>query len=110
MVFRHRGIKVVVDTTDTAEFDIQGYQLTVEFLQAVERNFTSVPFSDNDICEGSLRARTIDDYDFFFIVGRLEGEMVVTIGGIQPHESEAALHKALKIAEKIVVLRGAAGV
>lgn len=110
MVFRHRGVKVVVDTTDTAEFDIQGYQLPEAFLETVERQFIAVPFSDDDICEGSLRARTIDGYDFFFIVGRLDSEMVVTIGGVEVHTDETNLRKALKVAEKVGMLRGATGV
>lgn len=110
MAFRHRGIKVFVDTTDTAEFDIQGYQLTDDFLKTIAKNFTSVPFSKDDICEGNLRARIIDGYDFFFIFSRIDDKMVVTIGGVELHESETALRKALKIADRVGILRSATGI
>ncbi len=109
-LFRHRGVEVVIDTTDTAEFDIADLKLEDDLLESFVRSLKSVPFSKDDLTQGALRARTIQMYDLFFIVGREESEMVVTLGGIQHHESETALRTALKVAEKVGMLRGAAGV
>lgn len=108
-MFRNRGIEVVVDTTMIAEFDIQDHKLADEFLETVVRSLTAVPFSKDDIVQGALRARTIQKYDVFFIVGREKSQLVVTLGGLQPHQGETALRKALKLAEKVGILRGATG-
>jgi hypothetical protein len=108
-LFRNRGIKVVVDTTMIAEFDIQDHKLTDEFLESVVRSLTIVPFSNDDIVQGALRARTIQKYDVFFIVGREKSQLVVTLGGLQPHQGETALRKTLKLAEKVGIVRGATG-
>ncbi len=108
--FRHRGVSVVVDTTDVAEFDIADHKISEDFLETVAKNFASVPFSNTDVAEGNLRAHTMGEYDFFFTVGRHKAEMVVTIGGVQIHECETKLQKALKVAEKIGMLRGATGI
>lgn len=110
MAFRYKGIKTVVDTTDTAQFDIDSYQITEASQKAVEQNFSTVPFSKNDVSNGAVHARTIDGYDYFFIVGQQEDKLVVTIGGVQTHESEDALRKCMKLAEKVGLFRGVSGV
>ncbi|MGB7431837.1 MAG: hypothetical protein WA921_05135 [Ahrensia sp.] len=107
--FRYRNISTVIDTTDVAEFDIADNRLSDAFLEKVAGIFVAVPYSNDDICFGNLRARTIEDFDFFFIVGRIEDKLVVTIGGVQRHQGVPALTKALAMAEKFAMLRGITG-
>ncbi len=45
---RHRGVKVVVDTTETAEFDIQGFQIPDVAIEVAAESLRQMPYSPSD--------------------------------------------------------------
>lgn len=110
VVFRTRGIKTVIDTSDTGEFDIQDLGVSDKTLDSFVSQLIKVPFSDDDICVGFLRGRTIGRYDVIFFVARIESNIVVTIGGVCNHEGKDKLHDALKKVEKLAMIRSVTGI
>ena len=107
--FRYRSLNVLVDTTQPAEFQIQGYQLSDRFMDRVAKSFKAAPLSLSDMEYGALRLRSIDGYDFVFVLGRDVDGLVVTIGDVWPTEKRPKFEELLKKGEFIAMLRGASG-
>ena len=108
--FRHRGIRVFVDTTQTAEFDIKGFQLGEEFLNTVSRMFEQVPMSPQDVTYGQLRSRVVGGYVFYFIVARDADAFVVTLFHVQVFKDETTTERMMKLLETLAKARGLLGI
>ena len=77
--FRYRGLKVVVDTTEKAEFDIKGFQFSDVEMESIANQLRETAFTQNDRVVGDIRIRQIEIYDVAYIIGREGDTMVVTI-------------------------------
>ena len=109
MVFRYRGIEVVVDTTQPAELQINGYQVSPSDIEAIERNLSDVMMSDGDQTIGDFRIRVIKGYEVAFVLGREDDLVVVTIAAVVPRQARYRLADVLKGLGKIAIIRGATG-
>ena len=107
--FRYRGLKVVVDTTEKAEFDIKGYQIPDATMEAIARQLRDVSFSRRDRVVGDARVREIDNYDIVFIIGREDDTMVITIGAMILPDPVNPTEELLKKLGPIAIFRGALG-
>lgn len=108
-VFSKRGIEVNVETTEVAEFDIAGYQISDAAMERVGSRLKAVTFSREDRVEGDVRIRLLEGYFFIFLVTRDADAVFVTIGGVELPDPEDPAASALKLAEKIATFRGALG-
>lgn len=107
--FRYRGVEVVVDTTEIAEHDIAGFQISAFDLNAIAENLLSETFSPRDRLVGALRVRELKGYDVIFTVGREERLVVITIGSIRPPDPLEKTEVTLKRLGVLAMLRGASG-
>ena len=107
--FRRRGMPVEVDTTEPAEFQIKGFQLSDDFLSKVIRDFKTIPFRRNDPSYGVARVRSVDGFDFLYVVGLQDGQLTVTIGDLWATEKSPLIEQVLKKADLLAIIRGASG-
>ncbi|MCK0094286.1 hypothetical protein MWU60_01780 [Yoonia sp. F2084L] len=107
---RHRGIKVIIDTTEVAELEIAGYQITDADLDLITKNLTQSTFSPRDRVVGPVRIRLLKGYDVMFLVGREGANVVITIGSIRPPDPNEPTEDALKRLGILATLRGASGI
>lgn len=92
--FRRRGLKVVVDTTEQAEFDFAGFQVPPAVQEAIARELKLVPKSFEDRFSGDIRLREIRGWDVAFVIWRENNAWVVTIiGADRPKEMEKQLNR-----------------
>lgn len=108
--FRHRGLRVVVDTTEKAEFDIRGYQIGTAMMERIAGRLCAVVFSPEDRVVGDVRVRLLEGYDIIFFVARDRDVIVVTIGGVRVPDKAKPTEGILKSLGLAAILRGASGV
>ena len=108
-VIRHRGRQLFVDTTHSAELELQGYQISDEQLERAANRLVARPLHPDDMVHGDVRIREIEGYDYLFFIGQNDEAIVVTIASVSPHE-DRRFREALKTAGRIAILRGATGV
>lgn len=106
---RHRGVRVEVDTTEIAEWDIASIQIAEDVLERIARNLKTVTHSDRDRVVGDVRVREIEGYDIVFFLGMQDGVMVVTIGKVAIPDPDNATETLLKKLGPLAILRGATG-
>ena len=109
-LFRYRGVSVVVDTTETAEFDIALHGVGPRDLEAIHRSLTTVILSESDRSVGPVRIREIAGLDIAFLTTREADRIVITIGAIQPPSADDPMEEVLNRIGVIAMFRGAAGV
>jgi len=108
--FRTRGIGVVADTTEAAEFYIRGYQVSDESLAAIVRSITQVMHSEYDRHVGNVIIREIEGYDVVYIAGRDGDQVVMTVGMVIPPDEDDPTETLLKRLGVMAIFRGATGV
>ncbi len=81
--FRNRGVKVVVDTMEQAEFDFAKLNVTEKQQEIIARNLKETPNSTYDRYTGELRVRIICGYDIAFTVVRDDADVAVIIIGAE---------------------------
>jgi hypothetical protein len=108
--FRFRNVQVVVDTTQTAEFDIALYSVTETELDVIATSLRKHPFLKGDRSVGDFHIRLIAGYDVVYIVGREARDVVVTIGCILPPDPSNPTEVILQKLEVLAIFRGAAGI
>lgn len=108
--FRVRGIQIVVDTTEQAEFDVAGYQIGDAAMERIARRLKAMPFSSQDRVVGDIRVRLLEGYDVIYIVGRELDKLVVTIGGLRPPDPNDPTENILHRLGMVAMFRGATGV
>ncbi|MGR3313139.1 hypothetical protein [Roseovarius indicus] len=109
-VFRYRGLKVVVDTTEKAEFDAKSLRLGDKTMERIGRELAETSFSPRDRVVGDVRVREIEGYDVAFVNGREDSRLVITIGRIERPDPDNPLEEVLKKLGPLAILRGASGV
>ena len=109
-LFRHRGVRIVVDTTETAELDIALHSVSEAMLSSIHRSLSTLVVSEKDRSVGPVRIREIAGYDVVFLTAREAGNIVVTIGAIQPPSEDEPLEEVLKKIGIVAMFRGATGV
>ena len=107
---RYRGLEVVVDKTEAAEFDIKGLQISETLLDVVARSLKAVTYSDHDLVVNGARVRTLGDYQYVFFVSRDKQAIVITICGVVPVEDNDATEGILRALDFAAMLRSATGV
>jgi hypothetical protein len=108
-VIRDRGLKVVVDTTEVAEWDLAGYRLPDSAVERIASRLAAVPHSPEDRVVGDVRVRELEGMDVIFTISREPGLIVVTIGGVRPPDPETPTEGILKALGHIATFRGAIG-
>ena len=109
-LFRFRGVGVVVDTTETAEFDISLHGVSSRDLEVIHRSLTTVILSEADRYVGPVRIREVSGFDVAFLTTREGDSVVITIGAIQPPSADDPMEEVLKRIGVIAMFRGAAGI
>lgn len=109
MTLRHRGRRVFVDTTHSAEIEIKGYQVPDAQLALAADRLAAMPVGPDDLVAGDVRVREIDGYDYLYFIGVNDDAAVVTIGSVVPHDS-ARSAEVLKKLGKVAIFRGSFGV
>ena len=107
--FRYRGVEVEVDTTIAAEFDVKGFQIPDARMDEIARHLKAVTFSDHDLVHGALRFRRFDGYEILFTVGREDGRVVITIGGVQPVEEGLSFDDIVSTIDAVGTWKGRLG-
>jgi hypothetical protein len=101
-VFRHRGLRPVIDTTAQAEFDFAGIPVPPAVQDRIGQNLLAMPISPRDVVQGHLRVREVEGFMVLFFLERSATELVITLGGVvtpDPEEStEAFVARILKAA------------
>jgi hypothetical protein len=108
--FRYRGLKVVIDTTEKAEFDAEGLRLGDGTMERIGRELLETSFSPRDRVVGDVRVREIEGYDVAFVNGREDSRLVITIGRIERPDPDNPLEEVLKKLGPLAIFRGASGV
>jgi hypothetical protein len=108
--FRYRGLKVVIDTTEKAEFDAKGLRLGDRTMERIGRELLETSFSPRDRVVGDVRVREIEGYDVAFVNGREDSRLVITIGRIERPDPDNPLEEVLKKLGPLAIFRGASGV
>lgn len=98
-----------VETTEVAEFDIQGYQISDATMERIGKRLKAVTISPEDRVEGHVRVRHLEGYEVMFVITRFEKQLVITIGGLVYTDKQDPEGSALKLIEKIATFRGAIG-
>lgn len=81
--FRKRGLKVVVDTTEQAEFDFALHRISPVDQERIATNLKAMPSSPRDQHVGSVRIReAIAGWDVAFVITPDGHEIVVLVIGI----------------------------
>ena len=106
---RYRGLQVVVDTTQPAEFDIAELALPEEELEKAVRVLTKVPFSVSNRNVDGVQVREIQGLDYVYTVSRDEDVLVITIGAIRRPDPKNPTDEILKRLSVIDIVRGATG-
>ncbi|MEM6488813.1 MAG: hypothetical protein AAF677_11200 [Pseudomonadota bacterium] len=107
--FRHRGVRVVVDTTAEAEFDRQGYGVPDAVMERIADRLSAVTFSPEDRTVGAVRVRVIEGLDVIFLLTREGSKIVVTIGGVRPHQPGSATERLIRSVGLVGAVRSALG-
>ncbi len=107
--FRYRGLKVVIDTTEKAEFDIKGYQISDARLERIGRRLRESALFRADRIIGDIRIRRLEGYDVVFIVGRESDTLVITIGAVEVPDPNNPIEVILQKLGYIAIFRGASG-
>ncbi|MEM1130779.1 MAG: hypothetical protein AAGH83_09685 [Pseudomonadota bacterium] len=108
-VFRHRGLKVAVDTTEMAEFDIRELTLSDALVENIGRRLRDMAFSKQDRVVGDVRVREMFGYDVAFIVGRQNGTVVITIGAVEVPSPTDPMEVVLARLDLVAMFRGVTG-
>jgi len=108
--FRYRGLKVVVDTTEKAEFAIKGYQIGDARMERIARRLRVSAFLQDDRIVGDIRVRELEGYDVAFIVGRDRDTLVITIGAVEVPNPDNPIEELLQKLGSVAIFRGASGV
>lgn len=108
--FRYRGLKVVVDTTEKAEFAIKGYQISDARMERIARRLRESAFSSADRIVGDIRVRELEGYEVVFIVGRDRDTLVITIGAVEVPNADNPIEEILQKLGPVAIFRGASGV
>jgi len=107
--FIRRGVKVVAETTEKAEFDIRGYQITDAAMDQIAARLKEVLFSSEDRCVGDLRIRELEGYDVVHFVGRDGDRIVVTIAQLRVPDPDNPTERILEKLGRAAIFRGATG-
>ncbi|THF93264.1 MAG: hypothetical protein E8G75_03955 [Sulfitobacter sp. SK025] len=102
-------MKVVVDTTEVAEFDIKGYQINDADLETIAKELRDNALSESNRTVGDIKVREMKGYDVAFIVGRDDDRIIITIGGLELPDREMPMEKVIKGLGYIATVRGAFG-
>ena len=109
-VIRDRGLSVVVDTTEVAEWDIAGYRVSDAALERIASRLAAVTHSPEDRVVGDVRVRELEGMDVIFTLSREPRLIVVTIGGVRPPDAEKPTEAILKALGTIATLEGSSGI
>ena len=102
-LFRNRGLRVVVDTTEPAEWDFASLQVSDQSKESIARNLMSVPRSPRDRFEGNVRIREVSGWDIAFTLSLNSSELVCTIIAIgNPDEIETTTNYLLRSGKAIL--------
>ena len=85
---RFRGLKVRVDTTEVAEWDISGFSVTDEMLDRISNRLAAETHSGEDRVVGDVRVRLLEGMDVIFSLSREHALIVATICGMRPPDPE----------------------
>lgn len=108
-VFRTRGVRVVIDTTETVEFDAKSHQISDARMERIGKQLRDTHFSPRDRTVGIMRVREIEGFDVAFILGREQDALVITIGRIELPDKDEPLEVLLKRLGPYAIFRGAIG-
>ncbi|MDU8910586.1 hypothetical protein [Aestuariicoccus sp. MJ-SS9] len=108
-MIRNRGVRVFVDTTETAELDIALFRVPPDIVEAIARNLSDLPVSPRDRHAGNVRIRELSGFDVAFVLTRDNASLVVTIAVLRPPDPDDPLEENLKRLGLLDMIRGASG-
>ncbi len=91
-------MSVAVDTTLTAEFDIEAIGLGTDTLASVSQDLQTNSTSNDDRIVGDMRVRQIGDVDVMFFNAREARDLVVTICGFRRPDPTNPTEKVMRLA------------
>lgn len=107
--FRFRGVRVRVDTVETAELDVILYDVPEKVVERIGHSLAGSVQLATDRAVGSFLIREFEGFDIVFIVGREGAEIVVTIGRIRPVDPENPTEVILRNLNLAAIFRVASG-
>ncbi|SIN97016.1 hypothetical protein [Vannielia litorea] len=107
--FTRRGVKVVAETTEKAEFDIRCYHITDAAMDRIAARLKEALFSPDDRVVGDLRIRELEGYDVVHFVGRDGDRIVVTIAQLRVPDPDNPTERILEKLGRAAIFRGATG-
>ena len=108
--FRYRGVTVVVDTAQSAEFDIRYYSVPGDTVTRIGDAVLRLPQAATDRAVGPFLIREIEAFDVVWMIGREGRDAVITIYRIRPPDPADPTERILQSLNLAAMLRGATGV
>lgn len=108
--FRFRGVKTYIDTSEKAEWDMAGFQVPESARTRLANRLLATPYSSQDRVTGDVRIRELEGYEVLFSVIRVDRDLVITIGGLEPIDENARASDALESMNLVATIRGALGI
>ena len=105
---RTKPIKVYF--TDTAKWDVEGYQVSDLIIDRILSSLETDPVSDKDRVRGTVFYRTFENWDVMFQVTSAPEELMIDVCGVRPKQEESTAKKVKKALDVIGQARGVTGI
>lgn len=110
MIEKFKKKKTQVYLTETAEWDIEGFNIPETLVDKIVNNLETVPISDRDAIGGTVRYRLIGKYEIVFQLTSSPTELMVDVCGIRPPKIQTVPEKFKETLEDLALLRGVTGI
>lgn len=108
--FRYRGVKVVLDTAESAELDVLFHQIPEDVLDRIGTSLGRLPQASSDRAVGNFLIREIAGLDVVWMIGREGLDAVITIYRIRPPDPANPTEALLQNLNLAAIFRGATGI
>lgn len=104
-----RGLRVEVETTQPAEFDIKLYDVSDDLVDRIAYGLCRLPLSSEDEHLGPANLRKFDNFDVLYIVSRVPEGPLVTVVRVWPTPERERMLELLEGVNLVAMFRGATG-
>lgn len=105
--FRFRRIRTYIDTSEQAEWDMDGFQVPESMREKIARRLLANAYSAEDRVVGSVRIREMFGYDIIYTIDRVAGDVIITIGGVELPVEDDPTEKLIERLNLTAMIRSA---